>query len=237
MNATAGGHAEFQPLRDRARSTQAALLVVLLLDLAAFAVGLSERSLLQRIRDGEAVTPSELDASDTRVALFAVLQTLAYVATVVLFLLWFHRAYRNLPVVGAHELRYRTSAALWAWFVPFLNLFRPKQIANDIWRGSDPDAPPARGIEWRQRPLPWFYLPWWAFWLVSQLVYNYAFRVSLIDPIVTEPGDVIDRELEVNQAYLFADALSAAAAILATIVVHRVTRREHTAATRRSSTA
>ena len=40
---------------------------------------------------------------------------------------------------GRH-LRYGTGWAIGAWFIPIFNLFRPKQIANDIDRASAPDA-------------------------------------------------------------------------------------------------
>jgi Domain of unknown function (DUF4328) len=66
----------------------------------------------------------------------------ASLATAVGFLVWFHRAYTNLPALGIEPLPYATGWTIGAWLVPLLNLVRPKQIMDTIWRGSDPDRPP-----------------------------------------------------------------------------------------------
>lgn len=49
----------------------------------------------------------------------------------VTFVWWFQRAYRNLAKRELHP-----AWAYVGWFVPVMNLWRPKQIANRIWRGS-----------------------------------------------------------------------------------------------------
>lgn len=53
------------------------------------------------------------------------------------FLLWFSRAYRNLPSLGAAELKSSANEALLSFFIPFVNLVRPFQLIKEIWRGSD----------------------------------------------------------------------------------------------------
>lgn len=44
------------------------------------------------------------------------------------FLVWFWLAYRNLDALDLRR-RYGTGWAIGGWFVPFLNLARPKQVA------------------------------------------------------------------------------------------------------------
>ena len=60
---------------------------------------------------------------------------------------WTSRLYRNLSALGVGPLRYTEGWAIGAWFIPFFNLVRPKQILDDIWRGSGP----ADGEHWRDR--------------------------------------------------------------------------------------
>ncbi len=64
---------------------------------------------------------------------------LGYGLAAIVFISWFGMAYANLGRLGVKNLRWSNGWAVGAWFVPILNLFRPKQIANDIWRGSEPD--------------------------------------------------------------------------------------------------
>lgn len=50
--------------------------------------------------------------------------------------------------VGFYGIAFLLAAgAFIAWFIPFFNLVRSKQIANDIWRGSEPGVEVA--TQWR----------------------------------------------------------------------------------------
>ena len=90
---------------------------------------------------------------------FAAVGLGALVLTAIVFLVFFHRAYSNLATLGAAERRYTPGWAVGSWFIPILSLFRPKQIANDIWRGSDGS------------PVPAVFHWWWALWLVGGIAY------------------------------------------------------------------
>ncbi len=93
------------------------------------------------------------------------LAALASLISAAVFIAWFYRSYRNLGRLGVQNMRYGPGWAIGAWFVPILNLFRPKQIANDLWRGSE------NGVEittqWRQEPVPSLVHWWWGLF-VSQ---------------------------------------------------------------------
>ncbi|HET7588882.1 MAG TPA: DUF4328 domain-containing protein [Solirubrobacterales bacterium] len=84
------------------------------------------------------------------------------------FIAWFYRAYKNLRRLGVQNMRYGEGWAIGAWFVPFLNWVRPKQIANDVWRGSE------RGVDtwwyWRDVEVPGLVHWWWALFLGQGLV-------------------------------------------------------------------
>ena len=91
----------------------------------------------------------------------------ARAARTALFLRWFYAAYGNLPLLSAGSPRFKRGWAIGAWFVPILNLFRPKQIANDIWRGSDPQLSPGASPDWSGGSLPGLYALWWGGWIVD----------------------------------------------------------------------
>lgn len=89
-------------------------------------------------------------------------------ATAVVFLVWFHRAYWNLTRLGIRHLRYGSGWAIGAWFVPILNLFRPKGIADDIWRGSDVSLPGMSPLPAKRAPLT--FTLWWTTFILSALL-------------------------------------------------------------------
>lgn len=207
---------QYSPLTGPANWTQYLLVALAVVDVLAVVSGLFERSLLGRAPN---VTESEASANDTRQAIVGFVQTALYIATAVLFIIWFHRAYRNLTVLGAAAPRYRRGWAIGGWFVPFVNFWRPKQVANDIWRASEPTAPPAQGRAWEQRPLPRLYALWWGAWIVSILLANRAFRLSL-------SAEELDELRALNIAYLISDGFDVLAAVLAVAVVRRTTQRQ-----------
>lgn len=102
---------------------------------------------------------------------------------------FFFQAYRNLERIGAREFRYPLSQTIWTWFVPFLNLFRPKQIANDIWRASTSFSPDRPG-GWRDKPVTGAMLAWWIFWLAGSWLETRGFFYSLEEQSVSPDGQL-----------------------------------------------
>jgi uncharacterized protein DUF4328 len=200
----------YEHLTNRCKPLLIALGVVIVLDVANALSGVAEVRLLGRLIDGEVLSPASLEASDSRVVLLGFLQGVAYLVAAVLFIRWFHRAYRNLDVLGSQR-RHGTGWAIGGWFVPILALFRPKQIMNDIWRGTKP-APGAGGAE----PM---LMVWWLGFLLSAAVTNFAFRIAFTE---NETAEQLRRS---GTAYIASDLLDAAVAILAIIVVRRTTDR------------
>jgi len=203
--------ATLQTLRSRARWVQIALLVVALVDLIAVGSDLAEYRLL-----GTDYTIEEADANDLRQFVVGVVQFSLLVLTAVLFILWFKRAYDHVEPLGGNR-RYGTGWAIGAWFVPILNLWRPKQIANDIWRAGDERGDSSIS--------PWLTL-WWAAFLISNWASQIAGRRSLT-------GDTVEELQTAAAIYAFADGIDVIAAVLAIWVVWAITRRQASSAVSR----
>jgi hypothetical protein len=58
-------------------------------------------------------------------------------AAIVSFGLWFKAAYSKLPILGA-ATRYTPGMACALFFVPFAHLFKPGELIEELYRGSDP---------------------------------------------------------------------------------------------------
>jgi hypothetical protein len=196
-----------------------ALVAVIFSDLLAIWSDLQEIDLVDRILDGEAVTEDELDDNDARQGLVALVQLALLIVAAVFFIRWFRAAYSNLGVLGQPNLRFGTGWAIGAWFVPFLNLWRPKQIANDIWRGSAPDAPPFEKQGWKDAPVTPLVHVWWAAWIAAGIVGNIVARLWW-------SGDTPDDIKTAAQGDIAFSFIDIAAAVLAIFVVRRLTSRQ-----------
>jgi hypothetical protein len=144
-----------------------------------------------------------------------------YIAAVVLFMIWFHRAYRNLRPLGVERPRYGTGWAIGAWFIPVFNYIRPKQIVNDIWRASGSEAPPDQGDGWRREPIPAVYRYWWTAW-IGVAVIGIAASVVLV---AQGEGSVLSEAL-----YYLSYLVTIAAALLARSAVRQTTERQESRA-------
>lgn len=98
---------------------------------------------------------------------------LAYLMTAVAFLFWFYRAYRNLIRTGIRDVRYGTGWAVGGWFIPFFNFVRPKQVANDIWKGSA-SAGTVGTARWREVHLSALVNWWWGVWILGWLMVSFG---------------------------------------------------------------
>jgi Domain of unknown function (DUF4328) len=156
------------------------------------------------------------DASWTRLELAALSALVVYLVGAAVFLLWFHRAYANLPTLGATGFRYGYGWAVGGWFVPILCFFRPKQIADHIWIGSDPDkleSPPDVDVG----RVPAFLNLWWLLWVlgtIGESVY------------VTMPDKSLEQERTAVMVLAGAEAAQLAAGVLAIVFIRRLSRRQ-----------
>ena len=104
---------------------------------------------------------------------------------------WQSAALRNFEPLAVPPSRYSPVVAGLVWFVPILNLFRPKQTFDEIWRSGDPQAPAYPTVaDFRKLPLHRLLLPWWVCWVGSGVVTAAAIPVP-IDTL----GGVVDNAL------------------------------------------
>jgi hypothetical protein len=208
------GPAAYEPLSGRAKWAQRALIVIVVLN----AIGALSAFAAYRLYQHDLVTQGELDSTDLREGLIAFISFLALIFTVVVFIRWFRRAYLNLPALGAHPLRFKSWWTIGGWFIPIANLFRPKEMANDIWRASEPGAPSQQGVRWYGGRVPALFQWWWAFFLIGNWLDNIGLRVDLA-------ADDIDAYRRAAAVTMFTDSIDAVGAILAVLVVRRTTQR------------
>jgi uncharacterized protein DUF4328 len=213
------GHGEpYRPLGRRAQILTILLIIGIGATILSIVSGVMERSLLEDARQGQLVTQQQADDNDSRQLLVAIVDGAVYMAIAVFFLFWFHRAYRNLDALGG-DRRWGTGWAVGGWFVPILASWRPKQIANDIWRESGPRTTDEYGTKDEGNKVPNLFLVWWLSWLLMGSLYWAATRMSW-------SAVTLDEVEATNGLFLLADIVSIVAAALAVVFVQRATARE-----------
>ena len=130
------------------------------------------------------------------------IQIAIYIATGFLFLKWIHRANHNVRALGASGLQFTPGWSIGYYFIPIYNLWKPYQAMKEIWKSS---KNPANWADETANPiLSW----WWFFWIVSGLVGNLSFRLSM-------RAEEISELLVANVVALIVDIVAISLSIIA----------------------
>jgi hypothetical protein len=71
---------------------------------------------------------------------FSTLSLVVYIVSGIIFLNWMYRAYGNLPALAQVRSQSTPGLAVAYFFIPFLSLYKPFQVFQEMWRRSDPNA-------------------------------------------------------------------------------------------------
>ena len=134
-----------------------------------------------------------------------------YYGTVIVFGRWIYLAQRNLPELGARNLRFWPGWSVGCFFIPIINLWAPCQAMNQLVRASrDPRT-------WELEDTPAVIIAWWVVWLVVRTVGNGVLRAAVAAKTASVPFSGTEADVALG-------ALSVLLYVLAHVIVRRVWR-------------
>jgi hypothetical protein len=149
------------------------------------------------------------------IGLLSLVEILARVATIVVFLMWLYRAYSNLSPLKVRDLEFTPGWAVGWWFIPFANLIKPYQAVSETWRESDPDYDPDLGYLTSSVENPWVFPIWWGTFIIGNVISRIADKAG---------GD------EISDVYVYAllasSIFSGIAAVSLIWIVRTTTQRQ-----------
>ncbi|GAA1165811.1 hypothetical protein F4556_006772 [Kitasatospora gansuensis] len=192
--------------------------VVALFDVLDAAAALAARGQYQELVGEPALSGDVVVNAELVSVVTGMLGMAAMLATGVVFICWFLRVRKNAELL-APQLRQRRSPgwAGWGWFVPVVSIWFPFQIAQDSWRAAAPEGTPKASEK-----LLGF---WWAAWLLS-------LTVGRVDGQLYVKAETAEAYVTSFGVTAVSDGLELVAAVLAILVVRRLTARQDAAAAR-----
>ncbi|MBN8650283.1 MAG: DUF4328 domain-containing protein [Cytophagales bacterium] len=166
-----------KPNEQRAKNAILLIWIVLALEILAILSGYLLYDLIQTAINGGEISEESANSNDLREQVIAILYLIAYVISVVTFILWFRRAYFNLHLKVKH-LSHPEGWAAGSWFVPFTNLYRPYKIMKELYQETKALLVKKEIFfkgDLATSTLGW----WWAFWLLNSFAGQIVFRYSL----------------------------------------------------------
>ncbi len=83
--------------------------------------------------------------------------------TAVLFLRWIYFANKNARSLGATGMTFTPGWAIGYYFIPIINLYKPRRAMIEIWQAS---ANPV-DLDWKNRDYDKMIDLWWALWIIN----------------------------------------------------------------------
>src|SRR5262249_49519145 len=153
----------------------------------------SQVGLLQAAKAGTPITPTAAQANDSRIMIAGALILLMVLVAGIVWLVWLHRAYGNIPMLTRRDSKYTPGWAVGYYFIPFLNLVRVPQTMSETWEASD--GGPAGGA---------LVVCWWLAWIFCGIISRLADTM-----FTTSAGSVpsLDSLINGSWVYVVADVL------------------------------
>ena len=207
----------YSSLAGLAKALQVLLPLVAVADAALVAALFYRYALLARFdRDPGSVSPAELNGSDATVGGISAIALLLMIATAAVFIVWFYRARTNADVFGGRYQRRARGWAIGGWFCPVVNLWFPYQIATDVLYEAESAATVPAGQQQVTSGRPSYPLlrGWWILLLLSAALdrVGWGLRAENVHALLSQ-----------TRLGIAATLLEIAAAILAVVVVRRIT--------------
>lgn len=202
----------------RAGLTIKVFWVIVVLAIIALIFDFIQLDLLQKLQNAEDVSDTRIDLNDISQRTIGIVTLIITIASIVLFLNWYRRAYENLQRLNIRT-NHTGTHAVWSFFIPILNLFRPYSIVREIL------------IETRKKLviLPTEHLSspktaiigfWWAAFLISGFVGRIAFKVSL------RAEDTIEGLTTTTYIFMVSEITDIIAAALAIVMIKQISKDE-----------
>jgi hypothetical protein len=168
------------PLAGLGRARAAIIMLIVTLIVEGIGIGVSilylkELNRLIQFWPGPFPNLAKAQSIENLYSLLGIMQIGVTIGTAIAFLMWIFSAHSNLRILGAEGLQFTPGWAVGYFFIPILNLFRPFQVTQEIWRASDPQA----SDSWKRGPGSVLAGFWWALWLLSEILAQFSFRMVL----------------------------------------------------------
>lgn len=167
---------KMRPNGQRAKIAMMLIWTVLTIEIISILSDYLQYDLLQTVANGGQISTETATGNDLRQKIIAIIYLVAYIISGITFIRWFRRAYFNLHL-KAETLSFTEGWAAGCWFVPFISLYRPKQIMNELYVETQNLLTTKQEnsmVNLNTKFIGW----WWALWLIASFLGQFVFRSS-----------------------------------------------------------
>ena len=165
----------------RAKNAILLIWIILVLEIVKLISSYLQYNLLQTATNGGYISDEAITANNSRELIISILHFIAYVISVITFIMWFRRAYYNLHQKVNH-LSHSEGWAVGSWFVPIISLYLPYQIMKEIYVETK-ELLNKKGLSEKVNYTTSYLGWWWTLWIIGIIISNliFGFKHNTID--------------------------------------------------------
>ncbi len=138
----------------------------------------------------------------------------------IFFIIWMKRMLTNLPALNVEGFKSRSWQCVFGFFIPLMNLYKPMTIMQEIWKASD--SARIGTVDWKNCSSSKLIYAWWIFLLISVVPVRISILLHLLG------NTALDTAISTKPITLFLFATSILSAILAILMVGKLSARQDT---------
>lgn len=200
----------FQAIKGRAGAANGLYYILIGLGIVALLFDLLQLNLIIHILNGVEISGLRIEANDSRQVLITSVYLIFLLTSVLAFLIWVHRAYKNLPAFG-YKPKTTPGMAIIYFFIPIVNFVAPYQCLKEIWIGS------YSALHDNQQKIKTGFVLWlWLIWIFKVMAGS---EVSSL----LEKSETIQQLFSVTGFAIFDDIMGIFVAVLTLIFINKIT--------------
>ncbi|WP_312824573.1 DUF4328 domain-containing protein [Epilithonimonas sp.] len=198
-----------RPNAKRARVAINMLWIVMAMDIISMISGYLQYGLLQSIADGILFSSETADKNDSRERVIGIVYSVTYIISAIAFIMWFRRAYYNISL-KVRNFKFSDDWVAGAWFVPFVNLYRPYQIMKSMFDETSKylSSNNLKSSKINVNIVYW----WWFLWIINNIIGQFSMRYSI-------KAETLDELIFSTQASIFNNLIGIPLAIIAVMMI------------------
>lgn len=165
-----------KPNEKRAKNAIALIWIMLVMEIVKVLSGYLQYDLLVGADSENGISMEAANANDLRQMIVNIIYLIAYIISIVTFILWFRRAYYNLHVKN-DNLNHTEGWAAGGWFVPIMSLYVPYQIMKELYEETK-ELLYKKGIDLSESLSTTYVGWWWGAWILNNVIAQIIFRTS-----------------------------------------------------------
>jgi len=192
---------------------------------------LMEINLVSSLINGAQFSDYVITANNSRQGSITLIYFLVIISEGILFLIWFYRAYLNLPSLRGSELSMSPRLAIIYFFIPILNLYKPYVAMKEIWHTGEPHTQLTNLTSRKLMKTPYLIKSWWAMSILF-VIMNFVGRIiqsvnnNLIKAGLVDGGSELERLVNFDMWLIFINILIIISHILLLYLVNLIRLRQ-----------